>query len=144
MFVALVFNFAIIQPIMDVIGADGFAWGFGILFWLDLLASIVVVVGLILGWRLARPVWAQGLVPAALGLVVHWGWWKLNKAVDLWGFNRYAADGSGIDPELLRLGVLATGVSIAVSVAAIALLTYGGVRILRSPLPTPEPEPTEG
>jgi hypothetical protein len=39
MFVALVFNFAIIQPIMDVIGADGFAWGFGILFWLDLLRS---------------------------------------------------------------------------------------------------------
>jgi len=144
----LIFNFLIIQPIVDAIGADGINLALELVWWPTVLASLVVVLGLIFGWRLAQPVWARGLVPSALGLVINWGWWKLDRAVDLWGFNRFTSQGDDLAPELFRLGLIATVVNVSISVVAIALLTYGGVRILRSPLlaptPNPESEPTEG
>jgi hypothetical protein len=129
-------NFLIIQPIIDVIGVDGFSWIFAGVFWLKGLASLAVLAGLAAGWRLSRPLWASGLIPVALGLVLQWGWWLLDRQVDLWGMSRYGVDDATgeVRPELSQLAALSTTVSLAVSVVAIALLVFGGLRVLRSPI----------
>lgn len=127
-------NFLIIEPVLLALGADGIHLALQTVWWLQVAASLVVLVGLIAGWRLDRPVWARGVTPVALGMVVLWGWWLLNRYVDLWGWSSLSpeqVEHSADDPELLRLSYLSVFTWVAVEIVAIVLLVVGAVRLLR-------------
>jgi hypothetical protein len=135
MLAGLVWGFLIIQPVIDLIGADGIGIVGDVSFTLEAVASATVVVGAVLGWRLHRPVWVRGLLPTLGGLTLNWGWWLLDRNVDLWGVDRFLTeDGGPPSPELLQLGLIATSVIVAISLLAIGLVGYGGNQILRSPV----------
>lgn len=135
-----VLQFAIVEPGLEVVGAEFFHWGFSILYWLQLGGLFVVLACLIVGWRLDRPVWARGVTPVALGMVVLWGWALLRRNLDLWGWSRLSQEQLEripADPEVLRIGYLSTFTAVAVDAIAVALLVFGAVRLLR-----PEPAVT--
>lgn len=128
-------NFLLIEPVLSAVGAEAIGFAFDSLWWLQIIGSLVVLAGLIAGWRLDRPVWARGVTPVALGMVVLWGWLLLNRHVDLWGWSRLTqeqVDRLPADPELLRLSYLSTFTWVTIHALAVALLVVGAVRLLRA------------
>lgn len=123
-------QFSIVEPVIAVIGAEGFFWIFRILWIIELVATAVAAAGLIVGWRCSRPLWARGVGLVAAGLLLNWGWWALDRYVDLWGYRQIVTTGDEPNPELVRISLIELGVSVAVSVAVIVLLLWGGRRLL--------------
>lgn len=130
-----VLQFTIVEPVLDAVGAEFIGWTFSVLYWLKLGGFLVVLAGLIVGWRLERPVWARGVTLVALGMVVLWGWELLVRNVDLWGWSRLGEEQLQRvppDPEVLRIGYVSVFAAMAVEAIAVALLLVGAVRLLRA------------
>lgn len=123
-------QFSIVEPVIAVIGAEGFFWIFRILWIARLVATAVAAAGLVVGWRCSHPLWARGVGMVAAGLLLGWGWWALERYVDLWGYRRIVVTGDEPSPELIRISQIELGVDVAISVVVIVLLLWGGRRLL--------------
>lgn len=137
MVVSLALNFSLTPAVVDTIGVEALTMMFNGAAWLTNIGSLAVLIGFGWGRWLSRPFWARGLVPLLLGLGVGWGWYLLNRYVDLWGVQAQLASGV----EVPAVGWLPTVVIFAVSTAAAVLVVFGAVRVLGSPLPTASAEP---
>lgn len=136
-------EFAMTEAVLAAVGgAEGWVAMMTSLWILRVAASAVVLAGLIAGWRLDRPVWARGVTPVALGMVVLWGWWTVDRYVDVWGWSRLTPEQlerTPADPELLRLGYLSTFGALAIDLLAVVLLVAGGLRLSQAGRALAEP-----
>jgi hypothetical protein len=134
---ARVLEFLIVQPVVDLIGAEGISYGFTTLWWASVAASLVILAALIAGWRLDRPAWAPGVLQVALGLVVWWGWGLLDRHIDLWGLRQLSAeqiDHFADDARLMALSYASVIVDVAIALLAAMLLVVGARRLLERPM----------
>jgi hypothetical protein len=124
-----VVGFGMTETAVETIGGDAFMWVLHVLWILELVATAVVAGGLIVGWRQAPLLWTPGIGAVALGLVLHWGWWAVDRFTDVWHWGRF----TGVDPSdpdyvwTVRASAWVDG---AVGVVTIALLVSGGIRLL--------------
>ena len=56
-----------------------------VLGWVEIIAAAAVVLGLAVGLWFHRPLWAPGVLFVVLGMALHWGWWLLDRKVDMFG-----------------------------------------------------------
>jgi hypothetical protein len=92
--------------------------------WVEIGLAGVVVIGLAVGAWLHRPLWARGVASVILGMVLHWGWWLLDRKVDVFGtWNVEVADlAVRLERRLWTM--------LAVDVAAVVALVLGGLLLL--------------
>lgn len=94
--------------------------------WLELALSVLVVGGLAVGAWLHRPLWARGVAAVILGMALHWGWWLLDRRVDM-----FATTVPGdVTPELLARVELRLWTMLGVDALSLLLLVLGGVLLL--------------
>ncbi len=122
-------SFSMVEPVVAVIGSHGFFLFFEVLWIVMVAATAVAAAGLIVGWRWSRPLWAPGIGLIASGLVLRWGWWLLDRFVDIWNIARFTG-ADPADPELVWTGQAALLVDVGVSIVVIVLLLWGGRRLL--------------
>lgn len=126
---SLAAGFSLTQAAYAVLGTDGFFWIFQILWIIKVAATAVVAAGLIVGWRQAPLLWTPGIGQVALGLVVNWGWWAVDRFVDVWQLGRFTGVDPS-DPDLVNTLRAAEWVNLAADVVSVALLISGGIRLL--------------
>jgi len=78
-------NFAITKEVVESLGPDAIINLLTTLGWIEIVAGAVVVLGLAAGQWFHRPLWAPGVLFVVLGMALHWGWWLLDRRVDLFG-----------------------------------------------------------
>ncbi|CAL8978842.1 hypothetical protein PROP_02611 [Propionicimonas sp. T2.31MG-18] len=93
--------------------------------WVEIGLSAVIVIGLAVGAWLHRPLWARGVASVIIGMVLHWGWWLLDRRVDVFG----TADLTVPDIEArlqLRLWTM-----LGIDVVSVVALVLGGILLVR-------------
>ncbi|HEY3546497.1 MAG TPA: hypothetical protein VGK17_10440 [Propionicimonas sp.] len=120
-------NFAITKEAVEALGPDIIVNLLTMLGWIEIVAGAVVVLGLAVGQWFHRPLWAPGVLFVVLGMALHWGWWLLDRRVDLFGTSGFTDP----DPELVRRAALRVWVMLAIDSFSIALLLVGAVLLLR-------------
>lgn len=126
----LVQDFGTTEAVLAVIGTDGYFLISRILWIARIAATAVVAGGLIVGWRQERLLWSPGIGLVALGLVLLWGWWAVDRYTDVWNLGRF----TGVEPdnpELLNTLRAMVWVNTGVSIVTIALLLVGGIQLVR-------------
>jgi hypothetical protein len=121
--------FSMTAAAVETIGADAFVWMLRVLWILELVATAVVAGGLIVGWRQAPLLWTPGIGAVALGLVLFWGWWAVDRFTDVWHWGRFTGVDPS-DPDYVWTVRASAWVNEAVGVVTIALLVSGGIRLL--------------
>lgn len=110
--------------------------------WLEILASVVILAGWAIGWWTHRPLWAPGVLAVVIGMTLHWGWWLIDRKVDLFG----TAGFNDPDPELVRRAAVRMWAMLGCDAVAVLLLLVGAVLLLRGARPDPDrqedPQPT--
>lgn len=96
--------------------------------WIEIVAGAAVVLGLAAGLWLHRPLWAPGVLAVVLGMALHWGWWVLDRKVDLFGTSGF----NDPDPELLRRAAVRMWVMFGADSLAILLLLFGAALLFRT------------
>lgn len=102
--------------------------------WAELGLTGVVAVGVAAGAWLHRPFWARGLAPVVVGMLLHWGWWLLDRRIDVFATAELAAG----DPALLGRLEARMWTALVVDAVALLALLVGGALLLW-PRPTPKP-----
>lgn len=120
-------NVAMTKEVLGALGVDGFLTLLTALGWIEIVAGAVVVLGLAAGQWFHRPLWAPGVLFVVLGMALHWGWWLLDRRVDLFGTSGF----NDPDPELLRRAAVRMWVMLGIDVLSVALLLFGAVLLLR-------------
>lgn len=120
-------NLALLRAATDAVGTDGIVTAMIVLGWVELGLSIVLLGGLATGVWLHRPLWARGVASVTIGLVLHWGWWLLDRRVDLFG--TVGADPAS--PDLAARIEARMWTTLAVDAVAVVALLLGGVLLLR-------------
>lgn len=120
-------NFALRAAANQADGLDRILDRLLVLGWVEIVAGIAVLLGLTAGLWLHRPLWAPGVLPVVLGMVLHWGWLLLDRRVDLFGTSGF----SDPDPELVRRAVARMWVMFAADSLAVLLLLLGAVLLIR-------------
>ena len=120
-------NFAITKEAVEALGPDIIVNLLTTLGWIEIVAGAVVVLGLAVGQWFHRPLWAPGVLFVVLGMALHWGWWLLDRRVDLFG----TAGFTDPDPELLRRAAVRMWVMLGIDSFSVALLLVGAVLLLR-------------
>ena len=141
---AWVANIALSRMVTDEAGAAAVLGLLQVLGWVELGLSVVVLGGLAVGVWLHRPLWARGVASVTIGMLLHWGWWVLDRRFDLFGTYGLADD----DPILLARMETRLWTMLAVDVASILALVLGGALLLRHREPPAgevgaDPEPAE-
>lgn len=130
--VSLSLQFLILQPIIDIVGPDFYHWLFTCMYWLRLLASGLVVIGLIASWRMDRWAGMPGAGQLVVGIAMLWGWSLLNRFVDVWSYSSLTQeqlDRVPLDEQIILLGWVSTVSSIVVDLIAVAFLILGARRL---------------
>lgn len=120
-------NFALTKEVVEALGADAIITLLTTLGWIEIVAGTVVVLGLAAGQWFHRPLWAPGVLFVVLGMALHWGWWLLDRKVDLFGTSGF----NDPDPELLRRAAVRMWVMFGIDALSVALLLLGAVLLLR-------------
>jgi hypothetical protein len=120
-------NFALTKEVVEALGADAIITLLTALGWIEIVAGAVVVLGLAAGQWFHRPLWAPGVLFVVLGMVLHWGWWLLDRKVDLFGTSGFTDP----DPELIRRAALRMWVMLGIDLLSVALLLLGAVLLMR-------------
>jgi hypothetical protein len=120
-------NFALTEAVASTIGEDAVVASMQVLGWVELGLSVVVLAGLAVGAWLHRPLWARGVASVIVGMVLHWGWWVLDRRFDLFGM---AALPEG-DPLLVARAEARLWTMLAIDVVAVLALVLGGVLLVR-------------
>ncbi len=118
-------------------GANGFYFALLTLAWLEIITAFAVLAGLAVGGWLHRPLWAPGVFAVVVGMAMHWGWWVLDRKVDLFGTSGF----NDPDPELVRRAAVRMWVMLGFDSLAVLLLLLGGALLLRRARPAgPAPD----
>jgi hypothetical protein len=120
-------NFALTEAVTSTIGEDAVVTSMQVLGWVELGLSVVVLAGLAVGAWLHRPLWARGVASVIVGMVLHWGWWVLDRRFDLFGM---AALSEG-DPLLVARAEARLWTMLTIDVVAVLALVLGGVLLVR-------------
>jgi hypothetical protein len=120
-------NFGLTEEVVEALGADAIINLLTTLGWIEIVAGAVVVLGLAAGQWFHRPLWAPGVLFVVLGMALHWGWWLLDRRVDLFGTSGF----NDPDPELLRRAAVRMWVMLGIDSLAVVLLVLGAVLLLR-------------
>jgi hypothetical protein len=120
-------NFALTKDVVESLGPDAIINLLTTLGWIEIVAGAVVVLGLAAGQWFHRPLWAPGVLFVVLGMALHWGWWFLDRRVDLFGTSGF----NDPDPELLRRAAVRMWVMLGIDSLSVALLLVGAVLLLR-------------
>jgi hypothetical protein len=128
MLTSLVLNLILVPTVIDAVGVDALTVWFSVAAWLTIGGSAAALVGYGWGRWLSRPFWVRGLLPLLAGLGLGWGWYLLNRYVDLWGFS-IRPDGASGAPGA---AILSTVVILGVSAVAAVLVMFGAIRVLTS------------
>jgi hypothetical protein len=120
-------NFALTEAVTSTIGEDAVVTSMQVLGWVELGLSVVVLAGLAVGAWLHRPLWARGVASVIVGMVLHWGWWVLDRRFDLFGM---AALSEG-DPLLVARAEARLWAMLTIDVVAVLALVLGGVLLVR-------------
>lgn len=102
--------------------------------WVVIVLTAVVVIGLAVGAWLHRPLWARGVALVMTGMVLYWGWWLLDRRIDLFGMGTLEAS----DPNLYARAEARLWTTLGVDVVAVLALLAGGVLLLRHREPVVE------
>jgi len=98
-----------------------------VLGWVEIGLGVLVLAGLAVGTWLHRPLWARGVASVILGMVLHWGWWLIDRRFDVFG----TAGLSAGDPALISRLEARLWTMLAVDAVSVVLLVLGGVLLLR-------------
>jgi hypothetical protein len=120
-------NVALTKDVVESLGPDAIINLLTTLGWIEIVAGAVVVLGLAAGQWFHRPLWAPGVLFVVLGMALHWGWWLLDRRVDLFGTYGF----NDPDPELLRRAAVRMWVMFGVDALSVVLLLVGAVLLLR-------------
>ena len=120
-------NFAVTKEVVEALGADAIITLLTALGWIEIVAGAVVVLGLAAGQWFHRPLWAPGVLFVVLGMALHWGWWLLDRKVDLFGTSGFTDP----DPELFRRAAMRMWVMLGIDSLSVALLLLGAVLLMR-------------
>lgn len=132
-------NLALTKAVTDEVGAEPIVMAMAVLGWVELGLAVVVVAGLATGAWLHRPLWARGVASVIVGMVLHWGWWLLDRRVDLFGTS--SPDLS--PPELVARVDARMWTTLGIDVAAVLALLLGGVLLLLHRRPDPDAVPDD-
>lgn len=135
---AWVANFMMPQPSAELVDADPVVMAMAVLGWVELGLAVVVLAGLATGAWLHKPLWARGVASVIVGMALHWGWWLLDRRVDLFGTANPALRPADLAARLdARMWV-----TLGIDVAAVVALLVGGVLLLRhASRPDPDAAP---
>lgn len=132
-------NLALTKAVTDEVGAEPIVMAMAVLGWVELGLAVVVVAGLATGAWLHRPLWARGVASVIVGMVLHWGWWLLDRRVDLFG-----TSGPDLSPaELVARVDARMWTTLGIDVAAVLALLLGGVLLLLHRRPDPDAVPDD-
>ena len=120
-------NFALRGQVAENLGAGGLLDLLFVLGWVEIVTGAVVLLGFGVGLWFHRLLWAPGVLPVVFGMSLYWGWWLLDRRVDLFGTSGF----NDPDPELFRRAVVRMWVMLGVDTVAVALLLVGAVLLLR-------------
>ncbi|HEY3339910.1 MAG TPA: hypothetical protein VGK18_15525 [Propionicimonas sp.] len=120
-------NFLLTKEVVEALGADAIINLLSTLGWIEIVAGAVVVLGLAAGQWFHRPLWAPGVLFVVLGMALYWGWWLLDRKVDLFGTSGF----NDPDPELFRRAAVRMWVMLGIDSLAVVLLILGAVLLLR-------------
>ena len=120
-------NVAMTPEVLEALGVDGYRTLLTALGWIEIVAGAVVVLGLAAGQWFHRPLWAPGVLFVVLGMALHWGWWLLDRRVDLFGTSGF----NDPDPELFRRAAVRMWVMLGIDALSVALLVFGAVLLVR-------------
>lgn len=121
--------------VLDTTAPDGSAQvvleSLDILGWFELATSVVAILGLAVGVWFHKPLWARGVALVMIGLAIHWGWWILDRTVDVFGLGMLDPS----DPQIVQRVSIRFWLTFALDLVAVPLLVAGGVALLRHPMP---------
>ncbi len=112
--------------VTDEAGAAGVRSWLQFLGWLEIGLSVVVIGGLAAGAWLHRPLWARGVATVIVGMVLHWGWWVLDRRFDLFGTSGLTEG----DPALVVRTEVRLWAMLAADALAVLALVVGGLVLL--------------
>jgi hypothetical protein len=124
---AWVANFALMKTGADVVSTDPVVMTMAVLGWVELGLAVVVLAGLATGAWLHRPLWARGVASVIIGMALYWGWWLLDRRVDLFGTSSLELSPS----ELISRVEVRMWTTLGTDVVAVLALLLGGVLLLR-------------
>ena len=120
-------NFALRGQGAENPGAGGLLTMLLVLGWIEIVMGAVVLLGFAIGLWFHRFLWAPGVLAVVFGMSLYWGWWLLDRRVDLFGTSGF----NDPDPELFRRAVVRMWVMLGVDALAVLLLLVGAVLLLR-------------
>lgn len=120
-------NFLLTAEVVEALGPEAMINLLSTLGWIEIVAGAVVVLGVAAGQWVHRPLWAPGVLFVVLGMALHWGWWLLDRRVDMFGTSGF----NDPDPELLRRATVRVWVMFGIDSLAVVLLLLGAVLLLR-------------
>ena len=120
-------NFLLTAEVVEALGPEAIINLLSTLGWIEIVTGAVVVLGVAAGQWVHRPLWAPGVLFVVLGMALHWGWWLLDRKVDLFGTSGF----NDPDPELLRRATVRVWVMFGIDSLAVVLLLLGAVLLLR-------------
>ncbi|MCB0910884.1 MAG: hypothetical protein KDB60_04620 [Propionibacteriaceae bacterium] len=130
-------NLALTRTVDDTVDGEAVVNTMLVLGWVVIVLTGVVVLGLAVGAWLHRPLWARGVALVMAGMTLYWGWWLLDRRVDLFGMAALGAD----DAELYTRAEARLWTTLGIDVVAVLALLLGGVLLLRHREPELESEP---
>ncbi len=111
----------------DRVAAAGVVGTMLALGWVEIALGALVIGGLAVGTWLHRPLWGRGVASVILGMVLHWGWWLIDRRFDVFGTAALAVG----DPALVGRLEARLWTMLAVDVVSVLLLLLGGFLLLR-------------
>jgi hypothetical protein len=121
-------NVAVAGDVVQTVGNDLVINTLMTLGWIEIVTGAVVVLGLAAGLWFHRPLWAPGVLAVVLGMALHWGWWVLDREVDLFGTSGF----NDPDAELLHRAAVRMWVMFGADALAVVLLVIGAVLLFRT------------
>ncbi|MGV8908996.1 MAG: hypothetical protein ACOH1Y_08425 [Propionicimonas sp.] len=121
-------NVTLTHIVVDTVGTHQVIDTLMTLGWIEIVAGAVVVLGLAAGLWFHRPLWAPGVLAVVLGMALHWGWWVLDRKVDLFGTSGF----NDPDPELLQRAAVRMWVMFGADAIAVLMLLSGAVLLFRT------------
>ena len=131
-------NFSLTRVVVETVGTDTVMGALTTLGWIEIVAAGAVVLGLAAGLWFHRLLWAPGVLAVVLGMVLHWGWWGLDREVDLFGTSGF----NDPDPELLQRAAVRMWVMFGADAIALTLLFFGAVLLFRTNHRSGQADPT--